>query len=184
MFRISARLKKLKFLIGSLVCRLVYGVQVGAGSHISLGIRIERDPFVRENYFLIGKNAKIKGSCFFGIRDGFLKIGDKVSINHGANFLVYGPVVIGNNTRIALNCTLVSFNHNIADDEKSIVERGNNFKGIAIGENVWLGANVTVLDGVTIGNNCVIGAGSVVTRDVEENTVAAGNPCRLIRQIG
>ena len=54
---------------------------------------------------------------------------------------------------------------------------------IAIGENAWLGADVTVLPGVTIGKNSVIGAGSVVTKDIPENVVAVGNPCRVLRQI-
>ena len=182
-FRISARLKTIKFKLGAVVFKLMYGVRVGTGAHISLGAWVERNTGVDDNYFSIGANSKIKGNCFFGIRNGFLEIGRNVSINQGANFLIYGPVVIGNNTRIALNCTIVSFNHNIADDGKSVVERGNNFRGITIGENVWLGANVTVLDGVTIGDNSVIGAGSIVSKSIAPKTVAAGNPCRPIREI-
>ena len=54
---------------------------------------------------------------------------------------------------------------------------------ISIGSHVWIGANVTVLPGITIGNGAVIGAGSVVTRDVPENVIAAGNPCRVLREI-
>lgn len=56
-------------------------------------------------------------------------------------------------------------------------------KPINIGENVWIGANATVLSGVTIGKNSVIGAGSVVTKDIPENVVAVGNPCRVLRAI-
>lgn len=55
---------------------------------------------------------------------------------------------------------------------------------MTIGNNVWIGANVTILPNVTIGDNCVIGAGSVVTKDIPANTVAAGNPCRVLREIG
>lgn len=54
---------------------------------------------------------------------------------------------------------------------------------ITIEDNVWIGGNTTVLPGVTIGRNCVIGAGSVVTKDIPQNTVAAGNPCKVIREI-
>jgi acetyltransferase-like isoleucine patch superfamily enzyme len=182
-FRLSARMQKINYLLGAAVCRVFYGIEVGVGAHISLRLRIERNPGVAPDYFSIGANTKIKRDCFFGIRDGFLKIGKNVSINQGANFLIYGPVIIGDNTRIALNCTLVSFNHIIASDKKSVVERGNNFKGITIGKNVWIGANVTILDGVNISDNCVIGAGSVVSRDIEENTVAVGSPCSAIRSI-
>ena len=58
-----------------------------------------------------------------------------------------------------------------------------NDKPINIGDNVWLGANVTVLPGVTIGKNSVIGAGSIVTKDIPENVVAVGNPCKVVRPI-
>lgn len=54
---------------------------------------------------------------------------------------------------------------------------------ISVGNNVWIGGNVTVLPGVTIGNNVTIGAGSVVTRDIPDNTLAVGNPCRVIKSI-
>lgn len=54
---------------------------------------------------------------------------------------------------------------------------------IIVGNNVWIGANVTVVPGVTIGDNCVIGAGSVVTKDIPDNTVAVGNPCKVIKSI-
>jgi maltose O-acetyltransferase len=55
--------------------------------------------------------------------------------------------------------------------------------GITIGDNCWLGGNVVVLPGVTIGDNCVIGSGSVVTQDIPANTIAVGNPCRVLREI-
>ena len=57
-------------------------------------------------------------------------------------------------------------------------------KPVHIGNDCWIGANVTILPGVTIGNNCVIGAGSVVTRSIPDNSFAAGNPCRVIRELG
>ena len=57
-------------------------------------------------------------------------------------------------------------------------------RSVRIGKNCWLGANVVICPGVTVGDNSVIGAGSVVTRDIPENSVAAGNPCRVLREIG
>ena len=57
-------------------------------------------------------------------------------------------------------------------------------KPITVGHNVWFGAEVTVCPGVTIGDNCVIGAGSVVTKDIPPNTVAVGNPCKVVRYVG
>ena len=56
-------------------------------------------------------------------------------------------------------------------------------KAIAVGSNVWIGGNVTVLAGVSIGDNCVIGAGSVVTKDIPDNSLAFGNPCKVVRKI-
>ena len=92
-----------------------------------------------------------------------------------------GKVRIGDNAQIAPNVALYTAGHPVHPDSRNTgYEYGI---GITIGNNVWLGGNVCVLPGVTIGDNAVIGAGSVVTRDVPANCIAAGNPCRVIRSI-
>ena len=90
-------------------------------------------------------------------------------------------VTFGDNVFIAPNCVFSTAGHAI--DAK---QRGKGLeiaRPIAVGSNVWIGANVSVLPGVTIGDNTIIGAGSVVNKDIPSNVIAVGNPCRVMRSI-
>ena len=90
-------------------------------------------------------------------------------------------VKIGTNVQIAPNVAIYTAGHPVHPDSRnSGYEYGMD---ITIGDNVWIGGNTCILPGVTIGGNAVIGAGSVVTKDIPDNTIAAGNPCRVIREI-
>lgn len=119
-------------------------------------------------------------------------IGDKVVINMNCTFLDDNIIRIGNNVLIAPNVQLYTATHPIDADER-FVEDWDESSGdlffrtkalpITIEDNVWIGGGVIVLPGVTIGNNSVIGAGSVVTKPVPAYSVAAGNPCKVIKQI-
>ena len=80
------------------------------------------------------------------------------------------------------NVTVATANHPINPGLRARALQYN--KDIRIGNNVWIGAGTVIVPGVTIGDNSVIGAGSVVTRDIPENVVAVGNPCRVLREIG
>ncbi|MBU3187699.1 sugar O-acetyltransferase [Clostridium estertheticum] len=113
-----------------------------------------------------GKNIEI-GNCFFA--------------NYNCTILDVGKVIIGNNVQFAPNVSLYTAGHPIHPDSRnSGYEYGI---GITIGDNVWIGGNVVVNPGVHIGNNVVIGSGSVVTKDIPDNVIAAGNPCKVIREI-
>lgn len=90
-------------------------------------------------------------------------------------------ITIGDRTLIGPGCSLICTNHSIDSEERLKGEFNN--KPITIGNRVWMGANVTVCPGVTIGDNTVIGAGSVVTKDIPANVVAVGNPCKVLREI-
>lgn len=91
------------------------------------------------------------------------------------------PVTFGDNVFVAPNCGFYTAGHPLDPVERN---RGLEYaRPITIGNNVWIGAGVSVLPGVTIGDNCVIGAGSVVNRDIPAWSLAAGNPCRVIRVI-
>ncbi len=110
-----------------------------------------------------------------------IEVGENFSANYNLTILDVGKVTIGDNVMIAPNVSLYTAGHPIHPASRdSGYEYGI---PITVGNNVWIGGSVTVLPGVTIGDNCVIGAGSVVTRDIPENSVAAGNPCRMIRKI-
>lgn len=108
-----------------------------------------------------------------------LHIGENVFFNSGCRFQDQGGIYIGDNTMIGHNVVLATINHDLNPEN-----RGTNLpKPIHIGRNVWIGANATVLPGVTIGDNAVVAAGAVVTKDVEENTVVGGVPAKLLRRI-
>lgn len=129
---------------------------------------------------------KHKGKCIieppFRCDYGFnIEIGDNFYANSGMIILDVVKVKIGDNVMFGPNAALITAGHPIHPDcRNSRYEYG---KPITVGSNVWFGANVTVVPGVNIGSGCVIGAGSVVTKDMPDNTVCAGNPCRVIRHI-
>lgn len=101
--------------------------------------------------------------------------------NYNLTILDNGKVTVGNNVMIGPNVQLITACHPIDAHERNTYTEFT--KPVTIKDNVWIGAGVTIVPGVTIGENSVIGAGSVVTRDVPPNVVAAGNPCRVIREI-
>jgi maltose O-acetyltransferase len=109
-------------------------------------------------------------------------VGKSFYANFNCVILDVNRVEIGDNVMFAPNVQIYTASHPV--DTKQRVEQDIEFGyPIKIGDNVWLGGGVIVCPGVTIGNNTVIGAGSVVTKDIPANVVAAGNPCRVIRSI-
>ena len=116
--------------------------------------------------------------CDYGYN---IELGDNFYSNHGLTILDGGKVKFGNNVFIGPNCGFYTAGHPI-----NYIERNKGLeyvKPIIVGDNVWFGGNVVVLGGVTIGDNAVIGAGSVVVNDIPANTVAVGNPCRVIKEL-
>lgn len=120
----------------------------------------------------------------------FTSVGDNFYANFNFTVLDTCPVTIGDNVFFGPNCTLATAMHymNPIKRRMRFREDGTPYdleygKPITIGNDCWIASNVVICGGVTIGNNCVIGAGSVVTRDIPDNSLAAGNPCRVIREI-
>jgi len=108
-------------------------------------------------------------------------IGENFYANYDCIFLDIAPITIGKNVMMAPRVGLYTAAHPIvAGIRNEQLEYG---KPITIGGNVWIGANAIVNPGITIGNNVVIGSGSVVTKDIPDNSVAVGNPCRVLREI-
>ena len=108
-----------------------------------------------------------------------ITIGKNVFINSGCRFQDQGGISIGDDTLIGHNAVFATLNHGLKPDKRQDLYPAP----IHIGKNVWIGANVTVLPGVTIGDNAVIAAGAVVTKDVPENTIAGGVPAKEIKKI-
>lgn len=111
----------------------------------------------------------------------YCRIGHDTFINHNAYLMDCGGITIGHHCFIGPNCGMYTAIHPmLAEERNSGLETA---KPIVIGDNCWLGGNVTILPGVTIGAHSVIGAGSVVTKDIPDHVVAVGNPCRVLRKI-
>lgn len=112
-----------------------------------------------------------------GVRFNNVKIGKRVIIQANCLMMAAGGITLEDDVLIAANVQLISNNHDL--DNRMVIT----CKPVRICRRAWIGAGATVLPGVTVGENAVVGAGSVVTHDVAPNTIVAGNPARLIREI-
>ncbi len=108
-----------------------------------------------------------------------ITIGKNVFINSGCHFQDQGGIIIGDGVLIGHNVVLATINHALAPSQN----RKNHYAPITIGNNVWIGSNVTILPGITIGEWAVIAAGAVVTKNVAPYTVVGGNPAKLIKTV-
>lgn len=116
--------------------------------------------------------------CDYGYN---IEIGENFYSNHNLVILDGAKVEIGDNVFIAPNCCITTAGHSINIDERN---RGLEYAyPIKIGNNVWIGAGVNILPGVIIGDNVTIGAGSVVNKSIPANSIAVGNPCKVIKTI-
>ncbi len=116
--------------------------------------------------------------CDYGYN---IHLGKNFYANHNCVILDCAKVTFGDHVMVGPNCGFYTACHPIDPQQR---REGVEFaRPITVGNDVWFGGGCTVLPGVTIGDGCVIGAGSVVTRDIPANTVAAGNPCRVLRSI-
>jgi maltose O-acetyltransferase len=126
-----------------------------------------------------GENVNIQYGCYFGTGAG-ISLGDRSSL--GIRAELHGPVIIGKNVMMGPETLIHTRNHRISDHSRPMIDQGYGpIKPVRIGDDVWIGARVVMLPGVTIGSGSVIGAASVVNRDIPDNVVAAGNPCVVIR---
>lgn len=147
---------------------------------LSITKKKERQNLLRELLGSVGNNPQLKPG-FLCDTGSNIHIGDNFITNYNVTILDMASVTIGNNVWLGPNVGIYAVAHPI-----DTIGRKNKLgiaKPVTIGDNVWIGGNSVVLMGVTIGKNAVIGAGSVVTKDVPENTIAVGNPARIIKYI-
>lgn len=124
----------------------------------------------------MGEGSRV-GAPLTGVRFHNVKIGRNVIVMPGCLMMAAGGITIEDGAMIAANVQLISNNHDLY--ERQVIT----CLPVHIGKNAWIGAGATILPGVTIGDNAVVGAASVVTRDVEPDTIVAGNPAKFIRRI-
>ena len=149
----------------------------------------KRAALLRQMLGEMGEGVVIQGPVWlhYGVHT---KIGRKFFGNFNLTIQDDAEVTIGNNCDFGPNVTIVTPVHPmLAEERRTMIAADGEerhlcyAKPVTIGNDVWMGANVVVCPGVTIGDGCVIGAGSVVTRSIPPRTFAAGNPCRVIREI-
>ena len=142
----------------------IYQAPDGGPVSLSQGVHIHRDTALQTG------------------KDGAISIGAGTHIQPRCQIVSYqGPLTIGQRCEIAPQCAFYSYDHGMLPgtpvSRQPFISRG----GIVVGDDVWLGFGVIVLDGVQIGNDAVVGAGSVVTRSIPENCIAVGNPARVVK---
>ncbi len=141
---------------------------------------IKRNDCIKKIIKTTGKNFLIEQPfwCDYGYNISF---GENFYSNHNLVILDAADVKFGNHVFIGPNCAFYTAGHPINFKERN--EGLEYAHPISIGNNVWIGGNVVVLPGTSIGDNSIIGAGSIVTKDIPGNVIAAGNPCRVIKEI-
>lgn len=171
-----------------------------SSSHSGVKISV-RNPTKDKKYLLIGENSQITGNFIFEISEGLITIGSRTFIG-GGTFICVKEIEIGNDVMFSWGCTVVDNNshshiwserkNDVVDWKKGLDENKigsykdwtNVKKGkVTIKDKAWIGFNSIILKGVTIGEGAIIGAGSVVTKDVPDWTIVAGNPAKIIREI-
>lgn len=129
----------------------------------------------------IGMHSRIGQSVEFGTEEsGHIILGNSVRINRGSTLVAYEQICIGDNTLIGEFVSIRDANHGISPDTL-IREQAHTKKAINIGRDVWIGRGSVILPGVEIGDGCIIGANSVVTKSIPSGTIAVGSPAKPMR---
>lgn len=158
-------------------------IHFGRGVSLSGDLKLGSNIYIMDYSKIRGKNTMIQNDVFIH-ENVLIRSEKKIVIGKGTtinkNTCVLDNVIIGDYCSIAPNCVIVGSNHNFKDKSKIIKQQGSESLGITIGDDVWISANVTILDGVKIGKGAVIAAGAVVNKDVAEYSVVVGVPAKHI----
>jgi acetyltransferase-like isoleucine patch superfamily enzyme len=170
------------------------GVRLSFANHIRLGDRAYLDQGVYVHAcpggVEIGAGTLVMHGCvlhvynFRAIPQAGIRIGSNSLLGEYTVIRGQGGVTIGDRVYTSPHVQITAVNHVFDDPERSFVEQGITARGIVVEDDVWIGSGAVICDGVRIGAGSVVGAGAVVTRDVDPHTVVAGVPARPIRQVG
>jgi acetyltransferase-like isoleucine patch superfamily enzyme len=148
------------------LCFVCPGVTIEIGRHATLHLG---------RWSWIGHDSKIR------VHEGEVRIGAKSVLGQECTISAFQHVSIGRECIIADRAMLIDFDHGVVETERPIRDQGIYKRDVRVGHNVWIGYGVAILRGVTVGDNCVLGTSTIVSRDVPANAVAAGVPVRVIR---
>lgn len=141
----------------------------------------KRQRLMKEMFAEVGERCYIEPPFHANFGGKHVHLGNCVYCNFGVTMVDDTHIYIGDNTMLAPNVVIATAGHPIDPDLRI---KGSQYNmPVHIGKNCWLGAGVIVLPGITIGDNVIVGAGSVVTKDLPDNVVAVGNPCRILRNV-
>ncbi|RMI12915.1 sugar O-acetyltransferase [Cellulomonas triticagri] len=141
-----------------------------------------RAELLREMFASVGADAYIEPPLHANWAGRHVHLGERFYANFNLTLVDDGPIRIGDHVMIGPNVTITTAGHPL---EPGLRRQAAQFNiPVTIGDNVWIGSGVSIMPGVTIGHDSVIGAGSVVTRDIPSGVVAVGSPCRVVREIG
>jgi acetyltransferase-like isoleucine patch superfamily enzyme len=158
-------------------------VKLGPSTDFNLGKTFQRTSC------LLGKRAEIvigdwcwieKGAVLWAF-NGSIRLGKNVFLGPYVTIYGHGNVDIGDQTLVSMHATILSSNHTIPDKDKDIRSEPDILLPTKIGRDCWIGANAVVLGGVTVGDGCVVGAGSVVSKNLPAYSVAVGVPAKVVR---
>lgn len=157
------------------------------------GLKIGNEmPYIMGNHLQIelGNNVNVASGCWAsGIQEGIIptiKVGNHVTVGYGCDISISKSLVIGNDTMIGVSCSIADNDGHPIDAASRLKHDPvgvNDIKPIAIGNNVWIGQQSIILKGVTIGDNSIVAAGSIVTKSIPANTIYGGNPAKFIRNL-
>lgn len=184
-----------RFFLRSVKGMLLVGkhVQITHGKHITCGKNVKFEDYAEihglcseglnfGNYVTISRGVMIRPSSYYGGDLGAgLSMGDHSSIGPYGYVGCSGRITIGKNVMFGPKCSLFAENHVFSDKKRSIKSQGVQQKGITIEDDCWIGSNVTILDGVMIGRGSVIGAGTLVTKDVPAGSVVIDKREKVVR---
>lgn len=141
----------------------------------------KREKLLKEMFAEIGEDCYIEPPLHSNFGGHHVHFGNSVYANFNLTLVDDTHIYVGDHTMFGPNVVVATAGHPIVPELRELAYQYN--APVHIGRNCWLGAGVIVLPGITIGDNSVIGAGSVVTKDIPANVVAVGNPCRVLREI-
>ena len=147
-------------------------------------INLEKERQLKNKFKFCGEGVFIDGSCHIIVPEQ-LEIGDNCIISSYTTIYATYGITVGKNCLISSNCGISSVNHIQNATNRRLYDDDNSpySKNVIIGDNVWIGMNACILPGVSIGDNAIIGSGSVVTKSVPCNEVWVGNPARFVKRL-